>query len=74
MTCRIQAAAPPATTPKPVALEDQARILSEEVPHQIERLKWLASHDKICWGTYQIRKRALLAAVATLRGLAGGAA
>lgn len=76
MNCRTQAAAPPVTVPKPVALADQAKILAGEVPHHIERLKWLATHDKIAWGTYQIRKRALLAAVETLRQLeaAGGAA
>jgi len=73
MNCRTQAGPPP-SPPKPVPLEDQARVLAEEVPHQIDRLKWLAEHDKLHWGTYQIRKRALLAAVATLQGLAGGAA
>lgn len=70
MSCRTQAAPPPAAAPKPVSLEDQAKILSEEVPHQIERLRWLAEHEKLHWGTYQIRKRALLAAADTLSRLA----
>lgn len=69
MTCRTALSRAP-SVPAPVSIEDQAQIAADELPHQIQRLKWLAEHDKLHWGTYQIRKRALTAGVATLNQLA----
>ncbi|MCX7062811.1 MAG: hypothetical protein NTZ11_18235 [Gammaproteobacteria bacterium] len=70
MTCRTAIPNRTAAVPAPVSIEDQAQIAADELPHQIQRLKWLAEHDKLHWGTYQIRKRALAAGVATLQALA----
>lgn len=70
MTCRAAIPNRQATAPAPVLIEDQAQIAADELPHQIQRLKWLAEHEKLHWGTYQIRKRALTAGVATLQTLA----
>lgn len=53
----------------PVSLADQVLALSEELPHQIERLRLRADAGKIHWGWYAIRRRQLTAALATLQGL-----
>ncbi|WP_293373577.1 hypothetical protein [Nevskia sp.] len=70
MTCRSAIPNRIAAPPAPVSIDDQAQIAADELPHQIARLKWLAEHEKLHWGTYQIRKRALTAGVATLTRLA----
>lgn len=70
MTCRAAIPNRTAPAPTPVPIEDQAQVAADELPHQVARLKWLAEHDKLHWGTYQVRKRALTAAVFTLQGLA----
>lgn len=70
MTCRTAVPNRGPVVPAPVSIEDQAQIAADELPHQIQRLKWLAEHDKLHWGTYHIRKRALAAGVATLTRLA----
>lgn len=53
----------------PVSIDEQATIFAEEMPHQVKRLKWLAEHEKMHWGTVAIRKRALDAALETLQRL-----
>ncbi len=69
MTCRTIISNGAAGAPAPVSIEDQAQVAAEELPHQIARLKWLAEHNKLHWGAFQIRKRALTAGVATLNRL-----
>lgn len=70
MTCRSAISNRNVPAPAPVSIDDQAQIAADELPHQIARLKWLADHEKLHWGTFQIRRRALAAGVATLQRLA----
>lgn len=54
----------------PVAFTDIAKTYHEELPHQLERLKWLAQHDKLSWPGVAIRSKHLRAADAILQALA----
>lgn len=64
---RVEGAHGPLT---PCNYADVARTFSEELPHQIERLNWLAEHGKLTWPGVAVRAKRLRQAAAMLQAIA----